>query len=67
MTLGRPYIIRFTAGMLIGLGAIGGLFAVASAAASSLGSNFSLEQADSHRRNVQFEAGSAKFRNARQL
>lgn len=56
MAIGASFITRFIAGLLIGLSAMGGLFAVASAAASSLGGSFVLNETASHRRNVEFEA-----------
>jgi hypothetical protein len=66
MRLGRSFTTRFIAGLLIGLGAMGGLFAVAAAAASNLGGNFAPDEAASHRRNADFEAGAVRF-TARQL
>jgi hypothetical protein len=55
-TLGRPFITRFIAGVAIGLGTTGALFAVASAAASGLSVNFASVESDSHRRNAEFDA-----------
>jgi hypothetical protein len=60
MTPGQSFITRFGAGLLIGLCAVGGLFAVATAAAGSLGGRFALEERESHRRSVEFEARAAR-------
>jgi hypothetical protein len=60
MTLGQPYITKFVAGLVIGLGTVAGLFAVASAAASSLSGSFASAESVSHQRNVDFEAAHAE-------
>jgi hypothetical protein len=60
MTLGQSFITRFGAGLLIGLSAVGGLFAVATAAAGSLGGKFAEEERESHRRSVEFEVQAAR-------
>jgi hypothetical protein len=59
MTFARPYITRFVAGLAIGLGTVGALFAVASAAASNLSGSFASVESDSHRRNADFDPARA--------
>jgi hypothetical protein len=61
MRFPRSFVTRFIAGVLIGLFAMGGLFAVASAAASSLAGNYALEQSSSHKRNADFAASAVRF------
>jgi len=56
---GRPFITRFIAGLAIGLGTMGAVFAVASAAASGLKVDFASMESDTHRRNAGFEAAHA--------
>jgi hypothetical protein len=61
MRFEQSVIARFIAGMVMGLSAMGGLFVVASATATSLGGNFAPEQAASHKRNADFAASAVRF------